>query len=151
MRIVSTTGAAALLALTLAACGGGVDKNAYVESVTQLQKKTQNEANALSTEMSQAKTPKQIGLKLEELGGKVEANAKELDKIEAPEEVTKEHQQYVDLMEGFSSSLVKLGKQFETAKTSELPGILQETTKLTSDLAANESKIVTSINTKLHS
>ncbi len=151
MRIVSTTGAAALLALTLAACGGGVDKNAYVESVTQLQKKTQNEANALSTEMSQAKTPKQIGLKLEELGGKVEANAKELDKIEAPEEVTKEHQQYVDLMEGFSGSLVKLGKQFETAKTSELPGILQETTKLTSDLAANESKIVTSINTKLHS
>lgn len=150
MRIVSTTGAAALLALTLAACGG-VDKNAYVESVTKLQKKTQNEANALSSEMAQAKTPKQIGVKLEELGAKVQVNAKELGQIEAPDEVTKEHQQYVKLMEGFSGSLIKLGKEFEAAKTSELPGILQETTKLTSDLAANESKIVTSINTKLHS
>lgn len=148
MRILSTTGATALLALTLAACGG-VDKNAYVESVTKLQQKTQNDANTLSSEMAQAKTPKAIGEKLEELGGKVGENAKELDKIEAPDEVTKEHQQYVDLMENFSGQLVKLGKEFEAAKPSELPGILSDTTKLTSDLAASESKIVTAINTKL--
>ncbi len=151
MRILSTTGAAALVALTLAACGGGVDKNVYVENVTKLQKKTQTEANALSTEMRDAKTPKQIGQALEELGNKVQVNAEELGKIEVPDEVTKEHAQYVDLMEGFSASLVKLGKEFETAKTSELPGILQETTKLTSDLATSEQKIVTNINTKLRS
>jgi ribosome assembly protein YihI (activator of Der GTPase) len=149
MRIVSTIGATALLAVTLAACGG-VDKNAYVESVTKVQQKTQTEANKLSSEMATAKTPKDIGLKLEELGTEVAANAKELDKIEAPSEVTKEHQAYVDLMTRFSTSLEKLGKEFETAKTSELSSILSDTTKLTSDLAADESKIVTDINTKLH-
>jgi len=150
MRIVAITGTAALLAVTLAACGGGVDKNAYVESVTKLQQKTQTDATALSSEMAQAKTPKAIGTKLEELGTKVQANAKELDKIEAPDEVAKEHQQYVALMQRFSSSLIKLGLKFETAKVSELPAVLSDTTKLTSDLAADESKIVTDINTKLH-
>lgn len=148
MRIVSITGTAVLLAVTLAACGG-VDKNAYVESVTKLQQKTQTDANSLSSEMAQAKTPKDIGEKLEELGAKVQTNAKELGKIEAPEEVSKEHAQYVALMERFSSQLIKLGKEFETAKVSELPGVLSDTTKLTSDLAADESKIVTDINTKL--
>ena len=100
--------------------------------------------------MAQAKTPKDIGLKLEQLGDEVAANAKELDKIEAPSEVTKEHQQYVDLMTRFSTQLDKLGKEFETAKVSELPAVLADTTKLTSNLAADESKIVTDINTKLH-
>ncbi len=136
---LSLTGATAVLAVTLAACGG-VDKNAYVESVTKVQQKTQNEANKLSSEMAQAKTPKDIGLKLEELGAEVAANAKELDAIEAPSEVTKQHQQYVDLMNRFSTSLEKLGKEFETAKTSELPKVLSDTTKLTSDLASDESK-----------
>jgi ribosome assembly protein YihI (activator of Der GTPase) len=148
MRIVSTTGAVVLLAASLAACGG-VDKNAYVQSVTTVQKKTQTEANTLSAEMQTANTPKAIGKKLEELGTEVAANAKELDAIEAPTEVTKEHQQYVDLMNRFSRELGRLGREFETAKTSELAGILEDTTKLTSNLATDENKIVTSINTKL--
>lgn len=149
MRTVSLTAAAALAAVTLAACGG-VDKNAYVESVTKVQQKTQNEANKLSSEMAQAKTPKDIGQKLEELSTEVAANAKELDAIKAPSEVTKEHQQYVDLMNRFSTSLEKLGKEFESASTAELPKVLSDTTKLTSGLATDESKIVTDINTKLH-
>ncbi len=147
MRIVPMAGAATLLA-TFAACGG-VDKNAYVESVTKVQQKTQNEANKLSTEMQSAKSAKAIGRKLEELGTEVGANAKELDAIEAPSEVTKEHDEYVKLMTRFSSELERLGGKFETAKNSELGGILGETTKLTSDLATDENKIVTSINAKL--
>ncbi|MBO9531519.1 MAG: hypothetical protein J7513_00900 [Solirubrobacteraceae bacterium] len=149
MRIVPTTAVSVLLAATLAACGG-VDKNAYVESVTKVQQKTQNEANKLSAEMEKAKSAKDIGAKLEELGTQVGANAKELDAIEAPSEVTKEHADYVALMARFSDELEKLGGKFEKAKNSELAGILSETTKLTSDLATDENKIVTSINTKLH-
>ncbi|MEH3054060.1 MAG: hypothetical protein PGN13_08670 [Patulibacter minatonensis] len=150
MRIVSIPAAGAMLAvsLTLAACGG-VDKNAYVESVTKVQQKTQKEANKLSEEMAQAKSPKDIGAKLKELGTKVGTNAKSLDAIEAPSEVEQQHQQYVDLMNRFSSELDKLGSEFESAKTSELPSVLSDTTKLTSDLATDEQKIVNDINSKL--
>lgn len=149
MRIVSTTGAAAAIAIALAACGG-VDKNAYVESVTKVQQKTQNEANTLSSQMAQAKSAKEIGQKLEELGAEVKVNAQALDKIEAPSEVTKEHAQYVALMNRFSDQLEQLGKEFETAKQSQLPKVLTDTSKLTSDLASDENKIVTDINAKLH-
>ncbi|MBJ7471264.1 MAG: hypothetical protein JHD16_08170 [Solirubrobacteraceae bacterium] len=148
MRTSSLTVAALLAATTLAGCGG-VDKNAYVDSVTNVQETTQKEATALSTKMQSAETPAQVGANLEALAKSVEKNAVALDKIEAPEEVAAQHQEYVKLMKDFSTNLEKLAVKVEKATPTTVPTILTDASKLTTQLSTGETKIVTEINNEL--
>lgn len=140
--------AAVIATTSLAACGG-VDKNAYVEQVTNVQQATQKEAQELSSKMSSAKTPKQVAANLDALGEAVEANAKKLDAIEAPEDVAKQHQAYVDLMTKFGTDLEALAAKVEKATPTTVPGILSQASTLTTNLSTGETKIVNEINSAL--
>lgn len=145
----STLAVAALLATTSLAACGGVDKNAYVEQVTDVQQATQKEAQELSTKMSSAKTPKQVAANLDALGEAVEANAKKLDAIEAPEDVAKQHDAYVALMNKFGADLEALAAKVEKATPTTVPTILNQASTLTTNLSTGETKIVNEINSAL--
>lgn len=139
---------AVLATLTLAACGG-VDKNAYVDSVTKVQQTAQQGAAEINEQMADAKTPAQFAANLEALSTVIGENATDLSGIEAPDEVATEHQQYVDLMKKLSVSLDELAGKVESAKADDVSGLLTEVSKLQSDLATSEAKILNDINTKL--
>jgi hypothetical protein len=153
MRTPFLAASAAVIVATsaLAGCGDSVDKNAYVKSVGNVQKKTADEAATLSSEMSKATTPKQIGGDLEELGQAVEANATALSKIDAPKDVTSEHKQYVDLMKKFGTDLEDLADKVKAAKISKVSSMLTEASSLTTKLSSDEQRIVGAINAKLQS
>ena len=148
MRKPALTLAALLATASLAACGG-VDKNEYVNQVTQVQKATQTDASELSAKMQTAKTPAQVATSLAALGQAVEDNAKKLDAIEAPEDVAGQHAKYVKLMNQYGSDLEELAAKVKTATPTTVPGILTKATTLTSNLSSQETKIVTAINNEL--
>lgn len=145
----STLAVAAILATTSLAACGGVDKNAYVEQVTDVQQATQKEAQELSTKMSSAKTPKQVAANLDALGEAVEANAKKLDAIEAPEDVAAQHQEYVDVMTKFGADLEELAGKVAKATPTTVPTILNQASTLTTNLSTSETRIVNEINDAL--
>lgn len=150
MRKPAILVATLLVISTLAACGG-VDENAYVQSVTKVQQATQKEASALSTKMSSAKTPAQVGNNLAALGKAVEANADDLAAIEAPDKVASQHKAYVELMRKFGTDLEALAAKVKKATPTTVPTILTDASKLTSELSTGETKIVNEINTALQS
>ncbi len=142
---------AALLATTVLAACGGVDKNAYVTQVTKVQQATQQDARALSDKMESAKTPAQVATNLAALGTAVEKNAADLKAIEAPESVAAKHQEYVDLMQQYGADLEDLAAQVKTATPATVRGILTKASTLTTKLSTQETKIVSAINTELQS
>ncbi len=143
---------AALIAVTtLAACGDTADKNAYVGEVTKVQQSTNQEATALSDAMASAKTPAQVASKLTALAKSIEANAKKLDAIEAPEEVAADHQKYVDLMNDFGTDLEALAVKVKKATPTTVPTLLSEASTLTTRLSTGETAIVNKINSELQS
>lgn len=150
MRKPAFTLAALLATAALAACGG-VDKNAYVTQVTKVQQATQQDARALSDKMKSAKTPAQVATNLAALGTAVEKNAADLKKIEPPESVAKQHQEYVDLMKQYGTDLESLAAEVKKATPSTVKGILTKASSLTTNLSTQETKIVSSINTELQS
>lgn len=137
--------------VVLAGCGDSIDKNAYVRDVSSVQQSTQNEANRLTENLSSAKTPAAVASRLQQLATAVKTNADRLAAIEAPEDVTDEHQQYVELMRTFSKDLGGLAERIKTATPETIPGIMSDTSKLTSELATDEQKIVSEINQALQS
>lgn len=149
MRSSVLAASTALLATAALAACGGVDKTAYVDSVTDVQRKTSADATRLSTAMSTAKTPAEISAKLDELGKAVEANSVQLDKITAPSDVEKQHQEYVDLMKNFGTDLETLAGKVKTATPANTTTLLANASKITSDLATDEAKIVQEINNEL--
>lgn len=150
MRLPAIAASLLLSTATLAACGGGVDKNAYVDQVTDVSQATASAATKLSTEMSDAKTSEALAGKLEELGTTIEKDSVKLDDIAAPKEVESKHQDYVDLMETFGSDLKGLaGRVREADTTQKATALLVDASKLTSDYAASEIKLVQDINTEL--
>ncbi len=145
-----TAATAALITVTaLAACGDTADKNAYVDQVTKVQQATQKEATNLSTAMSSATTPGQVASNLTKLADSVEKNAADLQKIEAPEEVAKQHAAYVTLMKTFSTDLKELAVKVKKATPTTVPTLLTDASKLTTTLSTGETKIVNDINTEL--
>lgn len=133
----------------LAACGDGVDKNAYVDSVTTVQRDTSEAATKLAASMQDAKTPEAVADKLRTLSDEITANATNLDKIEAPEDVTTQHQEYVDLMKTFGKDLGALAGQVEDATPQNVNKVLAKASQLTSALSTDETKIVNEINAAL--
>ncbi|MDQ8044436.1 MAG: hypothetical protein AAGC46_04625 [Solirubrobacteraceae bacterium] len=139
-----------LTALPLIGCGGdAVDKNAYVKAVSAVQAKTSGDAQKLSTEMQTAKTPKDIAEKLTELGTAVQSDADDLARIKAPEEVTQDHQQYVQLMRDFGSNLKDLAPQVEKATPTTVSNVLKKATGYTTTLSTKEAKLISDINAQL--
>ena len=149
MRKPVLSAAALFLATTALAACGGIDKNAYVDSVTKVQQTTQREANALSEKMNSAKTPDEVGTNLAALGETVEKSAADLAAIEPPEDVADQHKQYVDLMKKFGTDLEGLATRVKDANADNVQGILTDATKLTSSLSSDETKIVSDINAEL--
>ena len=149
MRPSILTASAFILATTALGACGGVDKTAYVQSVTNVQKKTSTDAADRTADMAKATTPAAIATELRDLGASVESNSVALDKIEAPEEVATLHQNYVDLMATFGANLEKLAADVAKADAKTTNTLLTTAAKLTADLATDESKIVQDINTKL--
>ncbi len=149
MRLSVFAASTLILATTALGACGGVDKTAYVDSVTDVQQKTSSDASSLSEDMAKATTPAAISSKLEELGKAVAKNSVALDKIEAPSEVEALHQQYVDLMAKFGTDLEGLAADLKKADAKGTGALLTKASKLTSDLATDESKIVQDINDEL--
>ncbi|MDO9355017.1 MAG: hypothetical protein Q7T55_15065 [Solirubrobacteraceae bacterium] len=137
-----------LATTTLAACGG-VDKQKYVQSVTNLQQKTSTEAAYQSDEMAKATTPGALSQELSELGTSIDANAKKLAAIETPDEVDTLHADYVDLMEQYGRDLKALAGEVKTSDAKTTNRLLKRASTITAKLATDESKLVTGINSAL--
>ena len=148
-RLLSVFAVVASLAVLAGGCGESIDKNAYVRDVSSVQQSTQNEANRLTAGLSSAKTPKAVASRLQQLATAVKTNADRLAAIEAPEDVAAKHQEYVELMRSFSTELSALAERIEDATPETIDGIMRDTSKLTSELATDEQKIVGEINQAL--
>ena len=140
--------AALLCAVSLAACGG-VDSGEYITRVTQVQQRTEGEARRLSAEMEKASTAEEIGAKLAELGSAVRRNAAELGRIEAPEEVTTQHDAYAKLMTDYGASLNGFAERVEGATPETINEVFDEAGKLTQNLSEREQELIGEINTRL--
>lgn len=149
MRPSALIASTLVLATTALAACGGVDKNAYVDSVTKVQAATSSEAAKLSGEMEDAKSVGAVADKLEDLGQAVEKNAGSLADIEAPDDVAGLHEQYVTLMKKFGTDLETLAGRVRKADAKNVNAVLTQASKLTADLATDESKIVGEINDEL--
>lgn len=150
MRTPALTLAALLATASLTACGG-VDENEYVSQVTNVQRATQTDASEVSARMQSAKTPAQVATNLTLLGKAVEANAAKLDKIEAPEDVAKQHAAYVKLMTNYGNDLQELAVKVKKATPANVKKLVTDAGALTSNLSSQETKIVAEINGELQS
>lgn len=133
----------------LAGCGGGGDPADYIQRVQTVQQRTEGEARRLSAEMEKASTAEQIGTKLDELGTAVRRNAAELDRIEAPEEVTAQHRAYAKLMGDYGNSLRSYADRVEGATPETINEVFDEAGKLTQNLSTRERELITEINERL--
>lgn len=149
MRSSVLTATALVLATTSLAACGGVDKQKYVQDVTNLQQKTSTDAAARSADMAKATTPEAISKELSELGASIEKNAKSLGAIKAPDEVESLHEDYVDLMTKYGTDLEALAGEVKASDAKTTNRLLKRASTLTAGLATDEAKLVTSINSAL--
>lgn len=134
--------------LALAACGGP-DPQAYIDDVQRVQQRTEADARRVSAQMEQAQTPRQVAQRLGELGQAVRRNAAELDRIEAPDEVARQHDAYAELLTGYGNSLAEYARRVDGADASTINDLFDEAGTLTQEMSERERALITEINSRL--
>lgn len=141
--------------LTLTACGG-VDKNAYIRSVSNVQADQQNFANGEATKMAEADKVSGYSSGLRAIAKTAADNAKKLGTIEVPSEVTDDHKRYVALYENYAKELDAVAADMdrilgtgEKVDSQDVETLRARAVEIDSKKASDEQKIVNDINTKL--
>lgn len=134
--------------IALSACGG-VDQDAYVQQVSQVQARTVEASQRVSSAMEKAKTPKEIGSHLEELGLAVRRSAAELRRLEVPSDVKTQHAEYAKLLDGYGNSLRGFAARVSGATLDNANAIIDEAVPLTKDFSEREAALITEINAAL--
>jgi len=103
----------------------------------------------VSAEMERAKTPREVAARLAELGTAVRRNAAELGRIEAPDEVARQHEQYAQLLTGYGASLGEYAERVDGATASTINDLFEEAGELTQQMSERERTLITEINARL--
>ncbi|HYF24585.1 MAG TPA: hypothetical protein VD931_02495 [Baekduia sp.] len=95
------------LALLVAGCGGGPDKDEYVKEFNQVGNTLERTLTSLGTDITGSTDPKEIGTKLDDGAKALDDAAKELDELEPPDDAQEAHDKIV-------SGVQDLAKTFRT-------------------------------------
>ena len=108
-RRVASTVTLILAVVALGACGGGTstkDKNAYAEQVNAAQSKfSSTVANAAAEETKGERSLGRLQLTLQRFRTAVDGVVRDLRDIDAPSEVTTEHERLVSVMSGYGDEI----------------------------------------------
>lgn len=145
---------ALLLCLALvgfSACGGDdvEESNDYVSAVNTAQTSFARTFDKLQSDITTESTPTQDSATLGRFEGAIDGVVKELTAVQPPEEVEAEHQQLIDAIEGYGTTIGKARRAFRSRSASE---VLAARTQLSTDVAATSTRInqtIEAINGKL--
>jgi hypothetical protein len=141
-----------LAAVALGACGGGTstkEKNAYAEQVNAAQLKFASTVRTVAEESRSSSLSRQQRT-LRRFETAIVGVVGDLRKIDAPSEVSKEHQQLISVMRGFGNDIGQANEAMRnpTPRTIELAKRRVETA--TRSVNARVDAAVAAINVKLH-
>ena len=139
------TGLAILLTLGLAACGGDTaEKNDYVKAVNKAQTDFADGIN--KAQAGATSDPKKFYTDTKASMDKIVADLKA---IEAPDEVSTEHNTLVSEFEKFGSTVEKAGQSLESGDLQKLAAAQEDVARGTSAATTKISTTIQQINAKL--
>jgi hypothetical protein len=151
LRIPASLLAALALALGLVACGGDdvEQSNDYVEAVNAAQTSFAQTFDKLQSEITTESTPKEDSATLGRFEGAIDDVVQDLSAVKPPEAVKALHQQLIDAIEGYGTTIAKAREAFRSSSPSE---VLSARTQLSTDVARTSTRInqtIDAINRKL--
>jgi hypothetical protein len=124
-RRVASTVTLVLAVVALGACGGGTpaqEKNAYAREVNAAQTKFASTVSTAASEESKgAQGLNRLQLTLQRFRAAIDDVVRDLRRINAPSEVSKEHAQLVSIMSGYGDDVRRAGDAMRDAMRNPTP------------------------------
>ena len=152
-RRVASTVTLILAVVALGACGGGTstkDKNAYAEQVNAAQTKFSSTVSTAAAEESKGeRSISRLQLTLRRFHAAVEDVVRDLRDIDAPSEVTKEHDQLISVMSGYGDEVGRAGEAMRNPTPREAQLARQRLDSAQRSVTARVNAAIAAINVKL--
>ncbi|MTD44746.1 hypothetical protein GKE82_10705 [Conexibacter sp. W3-3-2] len=139
-RLVVSAIATALLALTLAACGGeDVERsNDYVRAVNAAQTSFAQTFDRLQSQITTSSTPAQDSATLGRFRAAIDDVVADLRRVDPPDSVRQQHEQLVAAIRSYGTTVTKARAAFRSKDATE---ILAARTQLSTDVARTSVRI----------
>jgi hypothetical protein len=151
-RRVAATATAVVAVLALAACGGGTsakEKNAYAQEVNAAQQRFASTVSSVSEGTGAGNSIRQQQRTLQRFETAIAGVVKELNAIDAPSEVTKEHERLTTVMTGFGKAIGQANDAMKNPTATRIDTAQRDVTTATSSVNARVSAAIAAINAKL--
>lgn len=150
-RRVAATATAFVAVLALAACGGGTstkEKNAYAQQVNAAQQRFASTVSSVSQQTG-SNSIRQQQRTLQRFEIAIAGVVKELNAIDAPSEVTKEHERLTSVMTGFGKAIGQANDAMRNPTANRIETAQRDVATATSSVNARVSAAIAAINAKL--
>jgi hypothetical protein len=152
-RRLASIAAAVVAVAARAACGGGgtstKDKNAYAEKVNAAQTKFASTVTTVSQDGGSRNSISQQRKTLRRFQAAIESVVRDLRAIDAPSEVTKEHQQLTNVMTGFGKAIGEANAAMRNPTPRGIEQAQQRVSAATQSVNARVNAAIAAINVKL--
>ncbi len=152
-RRVASVLTAILAVVALAACGSSgtstKEKNAYAKKVNDAQTKFASTVTTVSQEGGTRNSVRQQQRTLKSFETAIDGVVKDLNSIDAPSEVTKEHDRLTQVMTGFGKAIGDANDAMRNPTTRGIERAQQQVATATSSVNARVNAAIAAINVKL--
>jgi hypothetical protein len=152
-RRVASTVTLVLAVVALGACGGGTpaqEKNAYAREVNAAQTKFASTVSTAASEESKgAQGLNRLQLTLQRFRAAIDDVVRDLRRINAPSEVSKEHARLVSIMSGYGDDVRRAGDAMRNPTPREAQLARQRLDSAQRSVTAQVNAAIAAINVKL--
>lgn len=151
-RRFAATVTAFVAVLALAACGGGTstkEKNAYAQEVNSAQQRFASTVSSVAQGTGAGNSIRQQQQTLQRFETAIAGVVKELNAIDAPSEVTQEHERLTTVMTGFGEAIGQANDAMRNPTAKGIETAQRDVATATSSVNARVSAAIAAINAKL--
>ena len=151
-RRVAATVTALVAVVALAGCGGGTstkEKNAYAREVNAAQQRFATTVSTVAQQTGKANSIRQQQRTLQRFDTAIQGVVKELNAIDPPSEVTKEHAKLTSVMTGFGKAIGQANDAMRNPTPTRIETAQRDVATATQSVNARVSAAIAAINAKL--